>query len=116
MKTELTYADITEKLCRHCAYCCHVYVPVELDERTREYYMEVGLDVECDPESPNVGILNAGACQHLMKKESSYGCRIYGTRPQLCKDYNCIAWAKVSGVDSDAVAHALGVYNSIYPP
>jgi len=112
MKKELTCADVTEALCQHCAYCCkNTLIPVTLDERTYEYFLEIGIDIERDPISPESGIINAGACRHLIDDEDCYKCGIYDSRPQLCKDYNCVAWAKVSGIDSDIVAHALSVYN-----
>jgi len=114
MKTELTYADITEALCQHCAHCClNTLIPVTLDDRTFEYFREVGIDVECDPGDPTVGIINGGACQHLVRNGDTYKCGIYGTRPQLCKDYNCVAWAKVAGVESEIVRYALGVYKRL---
>jgi len=115
MKTELTYADITEELCRRCAFCCRVFVPVELDDRTSEYFMEVGLDVKRDSDNPDVGVLDAGMCRHLTKNGEVYKCGIYSTRPQLCKDYNCVAWAKVAGVGSEAVNFAITVYNRLNP-
>jgi len=113
MKTELTYSDITEDLCRHCAKCCTVYIPIELDERTLEFYRNTGLDIEIDPQHPNIGIINAGACQHLNCTDNLYSCDIYNTRPKLCKDYNCVAWAKFSGLESEIAQHALGVYNRL---
>jgi len=76
-----------------------------------EYFIDTGLNVERDPENPEIGIVNAGACQHLVKNGEAYKCGIYGTRPQLCKDYNCVAWAKVAGVESEIVTYALEVYN-----
>ena len=28
--------------------------------------------------------------------EIGYKCGIYNERPQLCRDFNCVSWAKVS--------------------
>jgi len=115
MKTELTYSDITEELCQHCAHCClNTHIPVALDDRTYEYFLEVGLDVVRDENDPSVGIVNGGACGRLVKDGAGYRCGIYDARPQLCKDYNCVAWAKVAGADSEIVQYALGVYNQLY--
>jgi len=112
MKTELAYTDITENLCQHCAYCClNTYIPIDCDQRTYEYYKGVGLDVEWDGGS--TGVINGGACQYLTRDGDTYRCSIYTTRPQLCADYSCVAWAKVSGVESDIVKHALDVYHRI---
>jgi len=112
MKTELTYTDITEELCQHCAHCClNTLIPVAIDDRTYEYFKEVGLDIEQDPHNPEVGIVNGGICQHLVQNDNTYKCGIYSTRPQLCKDYNCVAWAKVAGTQSEIVQHALNVHN-----
>lgn len=113
MKTELTYSDITEHLCQHCAHCClNTFIPVAIDERTFEYLREIGIDIEWDGES-DTGIINGGACQHLIRKGDTYKCGIYGTRPQLCKDYNCVAWAKVAGAESEIVKYALAKYNEL---
>ena len=114
MKTELTCADITEELCRKCAYCClNTLIPVTLDDRTYEYFLTVGIDVKRDAVDPEIGIINGGACQHLIQDDGCYGCGIYESRPKLCKDYNCVAWAKVAGEDSEIVRYALNVYNSL---
>ena len=113
MKSELTCADVTEELCQRCAHCClNTFIPVALDDRTYEYFKEIGIDVEWDGES-EAGIINGGACHHLVLNGDTYKCGIYGTRPQLCRDYNCVAWAKVAGVESDIVRYALGVYNRL---
>jgi len=113
LKAELGYADITENLCQHCAYCClNTLIPVSLDERTYKYYQACGLDIEWDGESPE-GLINGGACQHLVQVGAAYMCGIYSHRPQLCKDYNCVAWAKVAGTESEIVKYALDVFNRL---
>jgi len=113
-KTDLTCADITEKLCKHCAHCClNVLVPVQMDDRIFDFFQAAGLDIQRDENNPDVGIVNAGACQHLKQVGDAYKCSIYDTRPKLCADYNCVAWAKVAGTESEIVQHALGVYNRI---
>jgi len=38
------------------------------------------------------------ACIHLDHKEDgTYECGIYKMRPRLCKNFNCVEWAKESG-------------------
>ena len=34
-------------------------------------------------------------------------CTIYETRPQMCRDYNCVAWTKVNGQDFSVMNHVL---------
>lgn len=112
MKKELAYADVTEELCRKCAKCCmETLIPVALDDRTYEYFEAVGLEVARDPDDPEAGVLNAGVCRHLEKYGEIYGCGVYGDRPRLCADYNCVAWAKASGEESGIVRYALEIYN-----
>jgi len=114
MKTELDIIDIGEELCQSCAYCClNTHIPVQLDDRVFEYYQTLGLDVQRDAANQDVGVLNLGACQWLVIRDGVYVCSIYSTRPKMCKDYNCVAWAKCAGVESEIVKHALGVYRAL---
>ena len=111
MKDSLDYADINEVLCQHCAHCClNTLIPITLDDRTYEYFITIGLDIVQDEDNPEVGILNVGKCKYLKKNGSKYKCSIYDDRPQLCADYNCVAWAKVAGVESEITKHAYNVY------
>ncbi len=82
--------DITSALCEKCALCCSMEIkPKWADER-----MMKALKVMVEGHE-NVKFLGDGiriTCSHL--KESK--CDIYFRRPQLCADFNCVSWAKVS--------------------
>ena len=84
-----------------------------VDDRTFEFYAAAGLDISRDEGNPEIGILNAGACRHLIKKGKAYSCSIYEDRPKLCKQYNCVGWSNYADAESADVQYALKVYNEI---
>ena len=97
----IDYSDITEELCKLCGACCSVYIPVELDERAKEFYTTLGLSCE---QHGDVTLLNLGECPHLQTNETGkYLCKIYIDRPKLCKDYNCVAWWKYTGQENSEI-------------
>jgi len=90
--------DITSELCKRCGLCCELTIaPATEDTRQLEYYRTV---VENHPDITfNDGSLSI-RCSHLKKTKHSptphWECSIYEDRPQLCRDYNCVSWAKVA--------------------
>jgi len=113
--------DITSQLCKKCGLCCELTItPDTKDPRLLEFYRVV---VENHPDITfNDGKLSI-RCSHLKKTKHSptphWECNIYEDRPQLCKDYNCVSWAKVSNDTSryDQVLEIAGILpqESAYP-
>lgn len=94
----LNFADITEELCIHCGECCKLYIPVTGNERYINFIKGIGISyVQDDAKTLRIFL---GYCPNLNLHETEginqYFCSIYPNRPELCKDFNCIAWAKVS--------------------
>ena len=94
-------SDITEEFCQSCGYCCLTQVPVVVDERVLDYYTAIGVELHDD--GAGGYLVNLGPCQHLIEEGSCFRCGIYPTRPQLCKDYNCVAWHKVANVTTGVI-------------
>ncbi|MCL2398871.1 MAG: DUF4176 domain-containing protein [Defluviitaleaceae bacterium] len=114
-KMKLDYSDITEELCQHCAECCNLYLPVTLDDRFYEYLKARGLNITRDPKDPSNGALNLGYCMHNIREGEKIRCGIYENRPRLCREYNCVAWARYADVEkkSPTLQHAIKVYNKL---
>jgi len=90
--------DITGELCKKCGLCCELTVtPNTEDPRQLEFYRTIA-------ENYSHMTFTDGAlsirCSHLRKTKLAaqphWECSIYDDRPQLCRDYNCVSWAKVS--------------------
>lgn len=58
--------NITPELCMSCGACCSAWVDGELI-----------------------------ACRHL-DTSAGYRCRIYATRPKICRDYTCVRDGRIS--------------------
>ena len=91
----LKEADITEDVCKTCGICCSMELkPSWIDPR-----MMNALEVMVE-HSPDIIFIGNGIrirCSHLKGNDSvGYECGIYDRRPQLCSDFNCVSWAKVS--------------------
>ena len=113
--TTLDYSDITEELCQHCAECCKICLPINLDERYLEFLITLGYSVIKDTNNPSVGVIEMGYCKHIIREGNKFKCTIYENRPKFCKDYNCVAWAKYSNTEKDSpiLKHALKTYNQL---
>jgi len=72
---------ITSEVCVQCGACCSVYVK----KGTAEL---VALD---DIKSPND--IEVIACRHLQVKDSRFTCGDYENRPNVCREFNCLAKA-----------------------
>ena len=90
--------DITGELCKKCALCCELTVtPNTEDLRQLEFYRAVAENY------PHITFTDGALsirCSHLRKTKHAdtphWECSIYDDRPQLCRDYNCVSWAKVA--------------------
>ncbi|MDU1348757.1 YkgJ family cysteine cluster protein [Clostridium butanoliproducens] len=91
----LDYKDITEELCIRCGECCKIYIPIKGNDRYINFIKTIGIPYIED--APNVIRLIWGDCPKLKTAEENgikkYYCTIYGTRPKMCRDFNCVAWA-----------------------
>ena len=110
---ELDYSDINSKLCVKCGECCKIYVPFKGNERYIGFLKDIGIPVIMD--TANQGRIFWGYCPKLLIENGYYHCTIYENRPDLCKDFNCIAWAKCTDTfdKSDLVARAMKVYGEL---
>ena len=106
----MEYKDITSNLCLHCGECCKIYIPARGDNRYFEFLNATGLEVQMFNE--NNGRIFLGYCKHLSISNDIYKCDIYDRRPQLCRNFNCLAWASyTNSLDkSDLVNHAEKVF------
>ena len=112
---ELRPSDITSSVCNKCIkkghpHCCEMVLGVappppvymELIKRAIE-----GYDDHLRVSDEGVIIL---MCSHLDKENGV--CTIYEDRPQMCRDYNCVSWAKVDfsrGTPKESLNH----YNKV---
>ena len=90
--------DITEDLCKRCGLCCSMEIrPSWKDERLMD---ALRVMVQNSPDITFIGDGISIRCSHLRKtklaEHPEWECSIYEDRPQLCEDYNCVSWAKVS--------------------
>ena len=115
MKTELKVTDITEELCQRCAHCClNIMVPTVVNDRSLEHFHGAGIDIEITDPATGDAIVNAGPCRNLTTKDGKYICGDHEGKCQLCKDFNCVAWALVAGEkESFFTKRALEVYNQL---
>lgn len=125
MKLDIHESDVSSSLCQSCAACCRVHVTVPAtDSRFRSYLRAVGVTVL--PPVPNAGDkdccdqvhdirIDLGACPHLVVPDEGapqrYSCALHGADdyPELCRDYNCVSWAKSSNKyteSNELIAHA----------
>jgi len=90
-------------------------VGVPVDERALTFYQTAGLNVSMNEPGGEGATLDLGYCQHMEITEGFYKCKIYDDRPQMCRDYNCLAWASRLNVkeNSPIFAHAMGVYKQM---
>ena len=91
--------DITHDLCKRCGLCCELTVsPNTEDPRQLEFYRVIA---ENHPDITFIDGSLSIRCSHLRQTKLSsdqphWECSIYEDRPQLCRDYNCVSWAKVT--------------------
>ena len=94
---ELKESDIDSEMCKKCTatdlHCCQqaIFLAGPLNPRLYELISTMIENI------PELHIRDNGeiilTCSHLKKGQ----CDIYETRPQICKDFNCVAHTKVQG-------------------
>ena len=96
--------DITSEVCEACgARCCTIQLPMPFtDDRKIEWFNTVVEEIDGIEALPNG--LYAYTCGYLGEDNK---CTIYETRPQMCRDYKCVAWTKVNGQDFGILNHVL---------
>jgi len=70
---------ISPELCQRCGACCSAVVDGKLV-----------------------------ACRHLVAEAGQYRCRIYATRPWVCRDFDCMRAGQPSPAIAARVAAAMG--------
>lgn len=109
----LDYSDITSELCVKCGECCKIYIPFKGNERYIDFLKTIGIPIIMD--SVNQGRVFWGYCPKIKIDNEIYQCTIYNNRPNLCRDFNCIAWAKYtdSFEKSELVARAQKLHEEL---
>jgi len=91
--------DITEDVCKSCGICCEIELTPSWTDPRRMFWL--GAIVENHDNITQTGSGIRIRCSHLKKTKHAtdphWECDIYEDRPQLCRDFNCVSWAKYSG-------------------
>jgi len=111
----MEYKDINSDLCTICGECCKISFTVQGDKRYFAFLERVGYEVIKDEIDENIGLVEIGYCKHMEQVENKFICKIYDDRPELCKDYNCLAWASYSNRKdkSKYLARALEIHSKL---
>ena len=102
--------DSIEPICERCGKCCNTYSfwmtnrsfdndPDEI-KRLATYH---GLELMKHRETGELGLKIPMTCKHLGWKDGKSFCKIYKTRPVVCKKYFCgkaveLALEKLNGI------------------
>lgn len=89
---KIDYQDISSEVCLRCGECCKLYIPIKGNERYINFLKAIGVPIIMD--ATNQGRVFLGYCPKLKIENGQYLCTIYKNRPDLCRDFNCVAWAK----------------------
>jgi Fe-S-cluster containining protein len=101
--------DITSDVCKRCSICCTIEVDVSLNPvggvpEDSVKFINDNSNSLMNKGNPYMGKITQTrdgfmvACIHLdHKDDGTYECGIYNMRPRLCKNFNCVEWAKESG-------------------
>jgi hypothetical protein len=124
---DLEPEDITPEVCQRCAMCCRMQLEARGDHRQlplMEIVFRERLVVArrepcacgCGGETFEGHVVET--CPRLEEQDDGrLLCSDYENRPQLCRDYNCVAWAKVNGHGhTDYTRRAKQVIESLRPP
>lgn len=108
---DLRPSDVTSALCTRCGECCRVRINIPGDAAYREFIAAV-LEAPLRASYPDMVIrhersgnrehvvLDLGYCHHLERGTDEAGhptfqCGTYESRPEVCRDFNCVAWGRV---------------------
>ena len=101
----LQESDITESLCTKCALCCEIEINPSWKDPRQMQWLHAIVEKHEHIEATKTGIKIR--CSHLVDNK----CGIYEERPQLCSDFNCVSWAKVSN-NREQYNKVLNIFNS----
>jgi len=87
----LQEADITEDVCKGCAICCEIEIKPNWEDPRQLEWLHAIVENHDNIQNSERGIKIR--CSHLI---DNYKCGIYERRPKMCRDFNCVSWAKVS--------------------
>ena len=90
--------DITEDVCKRCGICCEIELKPNWQDSRRLPWLKAIVENHDNIAQTGDGIRIR--CSHLRQTKHAtnphWECDIYETRPQLCRDFNCVSWAKVT--------------------
>ena len=91
--------DITGDLCKRCGLCCELTIGVDESDPRQVGFLRAVVENYTTIDFLGEGRISI-RCSHLkqtkLSTEPHWECDIYETRPQLCRDFNCVSWAKVT--------------------
>ena len=108
--------DITEDVCKTCGICCEIEIKTSWPDVRRFEWLRAIVENHDSIETIDKGIRIR--CSHLKPTKHAtdphWECDIYETRPQLCRDFNCVSWAKVTDdlTQYDKVLKKMGITTS----
>jgi len=90
--------DITEDVCQRCGICCEIELTPNWTDSRRLPWLRAIVENHDNITQTGSGIRIR--CSHLKQTKHAtdphWECDIYEDRPQLCRDFNCVSWAKYS--------------------
>ena len=90
--------NITEDVCKSCGICGEIELTPNWTDSRRLPWLRAIVENHDNITQTGSGIRIR--CSHLRKTKHAtnphWECGIYEDRPQLCRDFNCVSWAKYS--------------------
>jgi|TARA_Y100000310_G_scaffold1807_1_gene2269 hypothetical protein len=90
--------DITERACKSCGICCEIELKPNWKSPRQFEWLRAIAEGHDNITNTEKGIRIK--CSHLRQTKHAtdphWECNIYEDRPQLCRDFNCVSWAKYS--------------------
>jgi len=94
----LKEGGITGELCQRCGICCEIELKPNWKNPRQFEWLRAIVDKHEAITHTGKGIRIR--CSHLRQAKYAtnphWECSIYEDRPQLCRDFNCVSWAKYS--------------------
>ncbi len=87
--------DITEEVCQSCGICCEIELKPNWKNSRQFEWLHAIAENHDNIQSTDKGIRIR--CSHLKERVMGWrkmGCDIYDDRPRLCREFNCVSWAK----------------------